>query len=189
MLLIAVAALAAPAAVSAAGHPSHTKTHIYEPFTANGKPAVHVSKTVHGSCFAGSIAAIRSDAWRCMAGNNIFDPCFSSSKAGGYVLCSLGPWQASVKLDYSGHLSGGNHGHASMSRDPWAVETTDGKKCMLGTGTADVIGHRASTYFCQHSSAWLWGDPARSSQPWKIYEAPLTAHTLTKKVGITVAWF
>ena len=34
-------------------------------------------KILDGSCWTSSIASSRSDAFRCMAGNEIFDPCFT----------------------------------------------------------------------------------------------------------------
>jgi hypothetical protein len=39
---------------------------------------VRVTKTLRGSCFAGAIGLPRPDAWRCMAGNFILDPCLES---------------------------------------------------------------------------------------------------------------
>lgn len=42
-------------------------------FSANGMKA---QKTIAGNCWTSSIASTRSDAYRCMAGNEIYDPCF-----------------------------------------------------------------------------------------------------------------
>jgi hypothetical protein len=42
--------------------------------------SMHVVRTVAGSCWTGSIASNRSDAYRCMAGNSIHDPCFALAR-------------------------------------------------------------------------------------------------------------
>lgn len=45
--------------------------------TVTFNPAkMKVTATITGSCWTGSIASLRSDAYRCMSGNNIHDPCF-----------------------------------------------------------------------------------------------------------------
>src|SRR5438045_3515319 len=65
----------------AAGGVTNTKVVVYSPFTINGTLAkgVKVIRTVSGSCWEGSIVSERSDAWRCMSGNEIFDPCYSGN--------------------------------------------------------------------------------------------------------------
>ena len=37
---------------------------------------VKAQKTVDGNCWTSSIASTRGDAYRCMTGNEIYDPCF-----------------------------------------------------------------------------------------------------------------
>jgi hypothetical protein len=169
-----------------------TATHIYSSFHADGTPAVHVSRTLRGSCFTGSIAADRNDAWRCMSGNSLMDPCFSNAKARGFVLCPIGPWSSSaVKLSLTRGLpkSQANKAPPSTSTHPWAIKTGPGWKCEFNTGTANLIGKRASTYFCSGTSNWLWGLPSRGSQPWTIFAAPLSAKALSRRVSVTDAWF
>jgi hypothetical protein len=190
LALLACLTVAGLAGTALAG--THTRARIYEPFKASGKPAFHVSKTYSGSCFAASIAVNRRDAWRCMSGNAINDPCFSSAKAKGVVLCpASGPWKKSlIKIKYKGKLPGpANKGKPSTRGLPWALITTSGWKCRLDTGATQVVGGKRENYFCSGTSKALWGGPKRSVEPWTIYVAPNSATSLSQTTGIRSAWF
>jgi hypothetical protein len=169
---------------------SQTATHIYQAFKSNGQPAITVTHTFQGSCFSGSAAINRKDAWRCISGSAIADPCFSSNKAHGFVLCPAAPWKKSgFKLKLVSGLKGGNKHAPSTKGNPWGIQTSTGLKCSAATGaTAAIGGHRAN-YACVKSNQWLWGSPVRSSQPWTILIAPLSAKSLKRHAKISVAWF
>jgi len=188
---LAVAAVAISACASVAGaSPPRTQTRIYEAFTSAGTPAIHVTKTVHGSCNGGSAAIDRNDAWRCFFGNYVADPCFSSSAAKGIVLCPTAAWSSSgTEIKLTRPLADGDTGKPSISGQPWAVETTSGTKCQIDTGATSVVDHQRANYFCQKGKDVLWGAPSRKAEPWTIYAAPATATKLTKKVKLSVAWF
>jgi hypothetical protein len=169
---------------------SRTKTAIYRAFTASGKPAIHVTKTVRGFCWEGSLAAARNDAWRCLSGNDIFDPCFSSGKARGFVLCVLAPWTRSgVRMKLTRRLPKPFAGKPSTRGLPWGIKTTSGLKCVFATGATAAIGHVRANYYCLNSDEWLWGSPSRKSELWTIYIAPLTARKLSARVKVAFAWF
>src|ERR1017187_1165279 len=94
-LVAAMTAAAFGTGAAAAGQP--TELSVYEPFSASGTPTVRVTNTVRGHCWTGSLAAAREDAWRCMSGNLIYDPCFSSASARGIVLCpATGAWSSAA---------------------------------------------------------------------------------------------
>jgi hypothetical protein len=190
-LTAAIATFLGAACLSAAAAgATHTQTHIYEAFTAAGRPVVHVSRTVRGSCFTGSSATVRADAWRCLTGNLLLDPCFSSAKAKGIVLCPTHAWSSSVlKLKLTSRLPRGDSGKPSSTGLPWAVETTSGAKCTIDTGASNVVDHRRANYFCTGRDNWLWGAPSRKSQPWTILSAPIRTSKLSRRVGISQAWF
>ncbi len=166
---------------------ARTETRIYEAFTASGKPAIHITKTLKGSCNSGSFVADRDDAWRC---DNGYDPCFSSHKAKGFVLCPSVPWQRSgVEIKLTKPLPKPHAGKPSTAGLPWGIETTAGLKCVFATGgTAAIHGVRAN-YGCTTGNDWLWGSPARKSQPWTIYIAPFDAKKLSARAKIAIAWF
>jgi hypothetical protein len=193
VLAAPVVAAVALGGAAGAGAAIRTRATIFRPLTSSGKPAAHISRTVRGYCWTGSSASDRSDAWRCMAGNEIIDPCFSSANAPGMVLCSAnGPWSRSlIEIKLTKKLPGkyANTGKPSTAGLPWALLTTSGWKCELDTGATTVVHGVRLNYFCTGTQEGLWGSPSRESQPWRIYAAPSSAKTLRRRVGISIAWF
>lgn len=66
LALLSLALGAAPAQTAAAS----TKVVKYSPRDMKAQ------KAIDGNCWTSSIASPRKDAYRCMAGNEIYDPCF-----------------------------------------------------------------------------------------------------------------
>lgn len=189
-LILLTAAVSCALVVSAASaRTPATRVVIFRAFNGSGHPAIRILATVHGRCNGASAAIDRNDAWRCMSGNIIYDPCFSSPKARGFVLCVGAPWRhAGVKLRFTGHLTLGHGGPPSTSVLPWAIQTTAGAKCVIDTGATNAIHDVRANYYCSASN-WLWGSPSRRSEPWTILSAPENARTLRHRVTIKVAWF
>jgi hypothetical protein len=186
--LVAALFVAVPALAST----TRTRAVVYQAFTSSGKPAYRVGRAFRGSCFRGAQSINRDDAWRCISGNALFDPCFSSTQAKGIVLCPSTPFGSSVvEMRLTKRLPTGmadKHKPASSGL-PWAIETSTGFKCVMDTGATNAIGSTRANYGCTRGTGWLWGDPSRSTEPWTIRIAPLTAKRLEKRVGITQAWF
>jgi hypothetical protein len=179
-----------PAALPAvAGASATTQATVFQAFTSAGKPAFK-THTEKGYCWTGSIAADRSDAWRCFVGDLIYDPCFSSSADPGYVACPYVSLRKGILVKLTKKLPHkfANHHKASVSDRPWLIETASGRRWLFATGATAVIGGRRANYFRSGSTAALWGLPNRHLEPWKIYWAPLSARRLTKRVGIRHAW-
>jgi hypothetical protein len=191
VLVLAAAAGVAVAGVAVAGATAtRTREVIYQAFTASGAPAIHVERTVKGSCNGGSSAADRDDAWRCFAGNFVYDPCFSSAKDTGIVLCPDGAGATTgIEIKLTAKLTLPNKRKPSTSVLPWAVETTSGAKCVLASGASSVLDGKRANYFCSKTKDALWGGPSRTTEPWTIYAAPGNAKKLTTKVKLSVAWF
>ena len=98
-LMLAVAAIEAPA--SAQQINAVTRVRIFTPFSPTGlNSGLTVKERVNGSCMAGSLAdASRVDAWRCSAGNQMYDPCFENSFGErGLLACVQMPWTNSVTM-------------------------------------------------------------------------------------------
>jgi hypothetical protein len=190
-IAVAAVALTALAVGSVATAGTHTSTRIYGAFTASGQAAIHVTKTVKGYCFAGSLEADRNDAWRCLSKNFLYDPCFSSSKAKGIVLCPAAAWKRSgleIKLTKGLPTKFGSKRAPSTKGRPWAMETFSGLKCALA-GMGPIISPRVVGDYACKNPIWLWGRPNRKTQPWTIYVAPAGATKLTTKAKIWIAWF
>ncbi|MCW2685361.1 MAG: afsK7, partial [Mycobacterium sp.] len=145
-----------------------------------------------GHCWTSSETTPRHDAWRCMTGNYIYDPCFSSPRTATLVLCPVEPWRnRGVKMRLTRALPGAmaNHGSLTVRNQPWALELYDGRKCVLAGGASSILEGRRLNYFCQHGgSTGLWGFPDRGTQPWTIYSAPYTATLLSEHVPVRDAW-
>jgi hypothetical protein len=184
-LALVVAALAA-AGAQARGHTAAT---VYEAFSYHGLVVPHTT-SASGYCFTSSDVTRRDDAWRCLVGNELFDPCFSSSLAFGIVVCPV-PWTDSgTEINLSRPLpSPSSHTPPSLSLEPWAVETADGDYCTLSSGASRVIHGQRLNYFCAgEPKQGLWGFPSRKTQPWTILTAPPTAHKLKTRIAIVRAW-
>ena len=192
LTLVALLALA-PAALAGGGRPTTVVT--YQPFGASGlKQSIKVDETLTGSCFAGSSASPRRDAWRCSATNEIYDPCFSGASAdAGYVVCpEFGLSPRSVdRIDLTSPLpSSGNTGDASSGKGlPWRLLARPyAGYCSLVTGTRGSYRGRKISYVCGLGGS-LVGKPNRSSRAW-------TAKLLTEgdnptlyTVTIRIAWY
>jgi hypothetical protein len=174
------------AAPSAGG--TTTSARLYSPYSASGRIVIRTS-TRRGSCFSGSLATARRDAWRCSYGNYIVDPCFKSA-ARRDVVCPLGPsLRSGIRLVLTKALPRRyrNHGTPSTRLQPWALRLTNGTYCQYVTGASNAIGSNRLNYFCRRGDP-LWGSPRRSSQPWTIFREPATARRLTRRVPIGIAW-
>lgn len=116
-LLATAPALAAPTLAA------HSNVVVFE---ARG---MHVSARQSGHCWTASIASQRSDAYRCMAGNAIHDPCFTIS-----------PHEVACPTDVAD-----NRGIAleltrplpppTSTRNVWQMLLSSGARCNIGTGT------------------------------------------------------
>jgi hypothetical protein len=114
------------------GKGSQTRIEIYDPtgFTA--------TEEVTGSCFTGSIAAQRAGAFRCSAGNSLFDPCFSQD---GSVACPVGDpgRNEGIRIQLSSPLpqppeAWENEPDVSNPQ-PWYLALDGGGVCGVLTGT------------------------------------------------------
>jgi hypothetical protein len=168
----ALAALLALVLVAPAGATSQTtRVTVYRPF-ALGKPApgFTIAKTVRGSCFSGSSADQRADAWRCFIGNSINDPCFSAVGR-GYVLCPADgtPFGTRlIRIELTKPLPRGLADHGAPGQgNPWAVRLAGGKVCTFLTGATFAYHGQRVNYGCT-SKAFLAGSPNRSRPTWTI---------------------
>jgi hypothetical protein len=167
-----------------------TKARIFRAFSKRGRSLLH-TKTRRGRCFTGSFAINRRDAWRCTVGHNLHDPCFSSARAHGIVLCPRAAWERKgVRLKLTAALPRkyGNRRKPSRHVLPWGLELYDGRRCGIVTGATGGIGGQRANYACNRGDDWLWGRPNQHTQPWTIFTAPRDATSLTNRVPIRRAW-
>lgn len=166
-----------------------TQVTVFNAFTASGAPTFQ-TRTVKGYCWTGSIAADRKDAWRCFVRNEIYDPCFSSAMAPGYVACPDASLTKGILIKLTKPLPHkfANHRQASVNARPWLMQTVSGRRWEFVTGAANRVDRHTADYFSHGSRAALWGLPDRHAQPWTIYWARLNATRLKKRAAISYAW-
>jgi hypothetical protein len=170
-----------------------TRVVVMAGFTVGGVPTMRITHTVRGSCFSTSDAALRDDAYRCMSGNELFDPCLApppSVRAGRVVVCPTDPFRnTGIEIRLTRRLPR-NTGPAPSDRGvPFAIRLMNGCEATLDTGATAAIGRARANYYCPRSHEWLWGVPSRHGRMWTIYSAPLNAKRLTRRVSIAEAWF
>jgi hypothetical protein len=139
-------------------------------FTPQGtlSPRFHVGSRGRGYCWTDSLATDAADAYRCMAGNAIHDPCFAASAHARSVACFIDPWHAVTLLTLSRRLP--VHGPVVRDALPWAIETTDGRRCVFLTGATAPMGGERINYGCVRGS-YLIGSPDRRAPLWTIRSA------------------
>ena len=134
--------------------PAATSVTVYEPWEASGLASGVVAiKHVRGYCWIGAFRSGRQDAWRCLAGNGIEDPCFAN------------PYQAPVStgacptrtptrvlvlsLTQPLPLRSANSGR---SVGPWLYQLGDGAQCEAITGTTVSIAGMTAWAACSNGA-------------------------------------
>jgi len=175
---------------SASGYVTSIK--VYSPFegTQLAKNLIVTSK-VSGNCWTGSLAQSgRSDAWRCMMGDNISDPCYAGYLSNEHVaVCSVPFSSHVVVIKLTAPLSSSDANQSTGTRgDPSELELGDGARCEMLTGTTDAIKGMRLNYGCYGDKESVYGDPDRSASLWKVHVLS-TGRTKMRLVNVRVAWF
>jgi hypothetical protein len=116
-LLFAAPALAVPTVAA------HSTVVVFDART------MHATAHESGHCWTSSIASQRNDAYRCMVGNSIHDPCFTLSPS--EVAC---PTDASANRGIIIALTQPLPA-SSPAASVWQMQLVSGAQCNRGTGT------------------------------------------------------
>ncbi|HTJ25466.1 MAG TPA: hypothetical protein VMA36_04795 [Candidatus Limnocylindria bacterium] len=137
-------ALILAAAVPAGAQPATTRVVTYRPAIPPGNPEP-------GQCWTTSIATNRPDAYRCLRGNEIFDPCFAARA--NLVVCDPNPalGRRGFALVLTRPLPTATPPPGPV--EPWMVQLTDGSVCTPFTGTRTMIDGRIIAYGCAKRDA------------------------------------
>jgi hypothetical protein len=150
-IAVALAATAVTAAaIGATGAPGTRIVH-FRLFTPAGKVVgVRVTKTLRGSCFSGSIGLPRPDAWRCMAGNFILDPCLESPLGPKVPLvCVTYTANKAVRFVLTKPLPKKFENSPEKRFFAWRLVLANGDVCERFTGTAaGVVQGQGLVYGC-----------------------------------------
>jgi hypothetical protein len=169
----------------AGSSPAHTVVRTYTPYDASGQLVATVHDVVRGSCWTSSIAAPVRGAYRCIAANNILDPCFAppGTASPDSVACLDDPWSEALVLHLTARLP--NTPPLGDGSRPWALELANGARCVAATGTVPSVQGVNLAYRCSNGRSAGVVD-ATSPTVRADYGDPRTA-TL-ESVTVTTIW-
>jgi hypothetical protein len=146
-----------------------TTVTVFTPWSSSGLRAEYaVTAHAKGSCWTNSSAANRPDAWRCMVGNDIHDPCFIAP-GGRRVACTSDPFAERVVLiDLAKPLKVTGAAMPVSEMNPWALRLSGGARCELDTGATGGIAGMRLNYACS-DGGWILDYPSRSHPLWKAH--------------------
>jgi hypothetical protein len=192
-LLAAAATMLAACAAAAPAARARPRTRIIQisPVTAAGTAAAGfrtTSRAPRAQCEPGSEAI--GQAYRCAAGNALYDPCWPEKAAVPAVLCLADPWsRTDAELTVSAGLAA-VPAAAAPAGEPWGLQVAGGQRCVLLQGAHSEFGGQVLDYSCGPALYLLRG-LNRSGPTW-------TARSVIDKSGhmlagpeekIAVAWY
>jgi hypothetical protein len=152
--LLVMSACAVPSSTQATPTPtsSITPTQVIQYM-----PAAPSGPEQQGYCWTSSLAVARDDAWRCMVGNEIFDPCFAVGPD-KTIVCDADPAtnKAGFVLKLTKPLPTPNvPAQAKQSYQGWLVRLSDGTICSYATGATTGVNGERLNYLCSDKSGLL----------------------------------
>ena len=178
------------AATNAIGAP-RTEQSVYTPFAIDG--ALRAGLKVlskEGECFTTSLVISRPGVFRCITGNLLRDPCFRDPTVDEdeyfpVVLCASGPWRRTlIRIPLSEELP---EDAAARHGQPWALELSDGSRCLFLTGATTVVRGYRLNYSCSRTR-FLFGSPRRTDPTWRIRLSSTPEGDRMRLVRIRRAW-
>jgi hypothetical protein len=130
------------------------------PVTSTGAPASGyrvTARAANASCSPGSEAI--GKAYRCFAGNTVYDPCWAEKASTPTVLCVADPWlHTEAQLHVSAPLTPipSVEGGAGIG-EPWGVQLANGQRCVLAQGAHSLFDGKVIDYFCSDTLFLLRG--------------------------------
>lgn len=161
-------------------------THVFAAFDSGGAPAAGVTAHRSGKCFTSSITVSARDAYRCLAGSQLFDPCFAAGTAplARTVDCYESPWSGAVEVRLRTALPAPD---APLKiAQPWAIQLAGGDRCVVTTGTTQLVRGVAMRYQCGAGTAGLTSSATGTNMLLEALFLPTTgpAH----RVAVTASW-
>jgi hypothetical protein len=175
------------------------------------KPSLTVQAVKKGYCWTSSLKTARTDAWRCMIGNAIQDPCFTTTQS-NIVACGMNPeagdpgfaLELTQALPKVSRPVTADNLNAGTYPKTWMVKLADGSVCSPFTGTLAEVNGQNILYAChdaklcekQQDCELLAGllTIDTQTQPWKaikvIYKPALQGVQVQelKTVPVATAW-
>lgn len=148
------------------------------------QPPTTWAQQATGYCWVASLAVGRPDAYRCMQGNAILDPCFAVPSLAQAVICPPPPPDPSpgTRIDLTQPPPLGASG-ADGRALPWAMQLEDGQVCAMVTGATGTVGGKRLAYACtdgrwvidfREGPVWI----AEMTPPLRQWSSPTDPDTL-----------
>ncbi len=171
-LRVACALAVAVALLTPAQASTRTQVVIFTPWARDGlHHGFGIAAKAKGACGTHSRVTTRPDAWRCTAGDDVYDPCFEGIARTDEVACAETPFSTSVVLI---RLAKPLEGRAKaftrwLDRKgaPWGLRLAGGDKCVFATGAPYLIDGKRLNYACERSG-WVAGVPDRAVDLWTV---------------------
>lgn len=165
-------------ATTTAARPQGTTVVTYQPWSGTHLAAgIASSKSIVGYCWESSAATARSDAFRCMSGNFIYDPCFVGPASSSVAACPDNNPSTVTVMQLNQPLPQANP--PTNSTSVWMLLLTGGDGCFAITGAGDEVDGMESSYGCP--DGLVYGSPSRATATWTVHFEPDNGHTLTTK--------
>ncbi len=152
-----------------------------------------------GKCWTGSIAAPRPDAWRCMIGNEIVDPCFASADR-NFVICSPNPARGDpgFRLRLTEPLPKSEIQPQPACDGGWLIELADATLCRPVTGRSFEVQGKTAAYYCGNNFKGreiVLLDGFNTARPLWTAEKATVAHNArgpklikSKRIAVKTVW-
>lgn len=115
------------------------------------KPTLTLKPTKTGYCWTESLKTSRPDAWRCMIGNEIQDPCFGTTQE-NIVVCGVNPEKNdlgfALRLTKPLPKLAKAVAQQNINSKAWFIKLIDGTTCSPFTGTLPQVNGEPILYSC-----------------------------------------
>jgi hypothetical protein len=168
-----------------------TDIQFYRPFDAKINP----TETLVASCSRHSALDNRSDAWQCVAGKRVLDPCFIKPYLKAKTaICPVSPWQSqAIKIKLIAPfptVRTNEQENLDMSEDdPWAITLTDGTNCLIIPAAKNFLIHGQNVKYSCDNHGFLLGHIQRCNLIWKMLFIPTREGNVLNTVEIKTAWY
>lgn len=155
-------------------------------YDSSGAITATVHEDVSGDCWTNSIADPSAVTYRCMAANQIFDPCFAppSQPHPKTVVCFADPWSSGVLMTLTAPLPASDSATRQM---PWAIQLVNGARCVAATGTVDQVGSIELDYICGATAEAGLGKSAGAGAALNVEYRSSPTQPL-QSVAVSTAW-
>lgn len=157
----------------------------FVPYSAAGALTVPVDAHGTGRCWTASIVVRIPDAYRCLVGNNIADPCFAPPRHTSpvTVACVPDPWSGARLVSLTEPLPSTTP--LAGPANPWAVELANGARCIAATGTVPEVDGLSLNLLCAGGMAA--GGLDITGPQWRVRYGASAGGSLSL-VAVSAAW-